>query len=111
MSSPSEILMMFWVRFFTFAPFIIELNLISASNKDVFYLPGGEFHKIQFSTSADARYREVGQNRFLIPESWDQFMEFSKRIFSDNDLVLLRDTLYSSIKGLGSWYRSDEEVM
>ena len=74
----------------------------------VFVYPGAEFHQKAFSTSEDPRYRTIGQNRFIIPSSWDHFDQLLQQVFSEDKLIYLVETLDSSEKAVGHWYRSDE---
>ena len=51
--------------------------------------PGAEFQKQFFSTSTDPRYAEIGQNRFIVAKSWDQYDQLLEQVFSNNDGVYL----------------------
>ena len=76
----------------------------------MFTVPIAGFYEKFFSHSADPRYAEIGQNRFIIPSSWDQFNQLLQQVFSKDDLVWLSNTIMSDQKEFGSWYRSDEPV-
>ena len=81
-----------------------------ASNKKVFTIPGAAVYEKFFSNSADPRYAEIGQNRFIIPSSWDQFTQFLQQVFSKDDLVWLSNTIMAEQKEFGNWYKSDEPI-
>ena len=86
------------------------LFFILATNKKVFVLPGGEFYQKFFSASEDPRYAEIGQNRFIIPTTWDHHDQLLDQVFSKNDVVFLQNSISSSDKEKGNWYRSDETI-
>lgn len=81
------------------------------SKKKVFTLPGGEIFEEYFSNSLDSRYSEIGQNRFIIPASWDIFGQLMDHVFSINDVVYLMTGLTSIEREMGYWYRSDEPIL
>ena len=88
---------------------ISKLQLVNylESNKKVFYIPGGGIVQDWMATSSDPSYAEIGKNRFIVPESWDQFYQMLEQVFSSNDLILL-DLADEVDFSFGVWYRSDE---
>ena len=63
-----------------------------------------------FSTSMDERFAEIGENRFIIPTSWQEYIELSKQIFSKNDVVALSTALFKFQKAMGISYKSEEPM-
>ena len=78
-----------------------------ASNKEVFYIPGGVIVRDWMATSIDPRYAEIGKNRLILPNSWDDFSLLLEQVFSRNDVILL-DLADEVDHSIGAWYRSDE---
>ena len=85
-------------------------HLIKASNKKVFVPPGAEYYGKLFSSSADQRYAEIGQNRFMVATSWDHYYQLLQQVFSINDVVYLSNGLDPEEEKEGNWYISDETV-
>ena len=85
---------------------IRNIDDVLASNKKVYYVPGGEFIQQIFATSADPRYAEIGKNRFIIPETWEEYDELVQRVFEENDVI----GLWRQFGAPGHWYKSNERV-
>ena len=85
---------------------IKNVDDVLASNKKVFYAPGGEFIQQIFATSSDPRYAEIGKNRFIIPDSWEEYVDLVNRVFRENDVI----GLYREYGVPGYWYKSNERV-
>ena len=72
---------------------------------------GGEYVNQQFETSADPRFAEIGKNRFLIPETAEEYDELMRRVIDVNDVISINPYLLLEEKEYGSWYKSMEPIM
>ena len=70
-------------------------------------MPHGEFTHKYFLASSDPRYKEIGQNRFNVPSSYDHLDQFFHQVFAKNDVVFLEIGLNSDQKETGNWFKSD----
>ena len=73
-------------------------------------MPGGDYVQQLFTTSADPRLREIGNNRWIVLEDWDQYDEWGMRVMSHNDAVLLSNSISPDEEAWGYWYKSREQV-
>ena len=77
----------------------------------MFYVYGGEYVKQQFETSADPRFAELGKNRFLLPELYEEYNALMRRVIEVNDVISINPYFLPEEKAYGSWYKSVEPIM
>ena len=87
--------------------------LRGSPNRKVYTVPGGEFDQIFLSTSEDPRLAEIGQNRFLVPSTWEEYYQISKELHHKKDVILLNlqiDSDLASPAEFGFWYKAKEAI-
>ena len=72
-------------------------------------MPGGDFVQQLFQTSADERYRVIGNTRWISLPDWDAYDDELLRTM-DGDAILASGTISSYEKEFGYWYKSREPI-
>lgn len=52
-------------------------------------MPGGDFLQQLMQNSPDARYKEIGNKRWVSNPDWDHYYESCDRLNTDNDIGML----------------------